>query len=279
VKVKPALPGSLAKKPTFRWVGSAPEDGRTPGQCQDAPRGFVIGTIDCHSHRITGKFTSLSISVAIIEDDVSVRTILARWVAGAKNFRCLGEHASAEAALPRLPENPPDVVLMDINLTGMTGIQCVGRLKPTLPGTQFLMLTVYEDPEHIFEALAAGASGYLLKRTPREELLAAIKQVHEGGAPMTSYIARKVVQAFHRPPSSQPGVSQLSPREREVLDLLSRGSAYKEIADTLGISIPTVNTHLHRIYEKLHVRSRGEAVARLSGFPPLPPAAAGRRPR
>ena len=220
----------------------------------------------------------MSISVAIVEDDASVRIILARWVASAKHFRCAGEHASAETALPRLQENPPDVVLMDINLTGMTGTQCVGRLKPALPATQFLMLTVYEDPEHIFEALAAGASGYLLKRTPREELLASIKQVHEGGAPMTSYIARKVVQAFHRPPSTRPGVSQLSPREREVLDLLARGSAYTESADTLGISLPTVNTHIHRIYEKLHVRSRGEAVARVSNFPPLPPAPA-RRPR
>ena len=221
----------------------------------------------------------MNISVSIIEDDASVRKILATWVSRAKNFRCVSQHADAEDAFKKLPGQKPDVVLTDINLPGVNGIQCVRRLKVALPTAQFLMLTVYEDSDHIFEALAAGASGYLLKRTPREELLAAIKQVHEGGAPMTSYIARKVVQAFHRPPSSQPGVSQLSPREREVLDLLSRGSAYKEIADTLGISIPTVNTHLHRIYEKLHVRSRGEAVARLSGFPPLPPAAAGRRPR
>lgn len=177
-----------------------------------------------------------------------------------------------------LQENPPDVVLMDINLTGMNGIQCVSRLKPSMPGTQYLMLTVYEDSQHIFEALAAGASGYLLKRTPREELLASIKQVHEGGAPMTSYIARKVVQAFHRPKSDKPEVNGLSPREWEVLGLLARGFAYKEIADALGISLPTVNTHIHRTYDKLHVRSRGEAVARFTQFPPLQPTISPPRP-
>jgi DNA-binding NarL/FixJ family response regulator len=221
----------------------------------------------------------LSISVSIIEDDASVRKILAGWVSRAKNFRFVSEHANAEEAMPHLQKNPPDVVLMDINLPGMTGIQCVGRLKPSMPGTQYLMLTVYEDSEHIFEALEAGASGYLLKRTPREELLASIKQVHEGGAPMTSYIARKVVQAFHRPKPSQPEASELSPREWEVLGLLARGFAYKEIADALGISLPTVNTHIHRTYEKLHVRSRGEAVARFSQFPSLPHLAPSRRPR
>ncbi len=219
----------------------------------------------------------MSISVSIIEDDASVRKILAGWISRAKNFRCLSEHATAEDAVKHLQENPPDVVLMDINLTGMNGIQCVSRLKPSMPGTQYLMLTVYEDSQHIFEALAAGASGYLLKRTPREEVLASIRQVHEGGAPMTSYIARKVVQAFHRPKSDKPEVSELSPREWEVLDLLSRGYAYKEIADALGISMSTVNTHIHRTYEKLHVRSRGEAVARFTQFPAMLPMAAPRR--
>ena len=215
--------------------------------------------------------TQLNISVSIIEDDASVRAILAGWVNRAKNFRCVSEHADAEDALVRIQAKKPDVVLMDINLTGMNGIQCVSRLKPSMPETQFLMLTVYEDSEHIFEALAAGASGYLLKRTPREELLASIKQVHEGGAPMTSYIARKVVHAFHRPKADKPEMSELSPREWEVLDLLARGYSYKEIADALGIGIPTVNTHIHRTYEKLHVRSRGEAVARFSQFSPLFP--------
>jgi DNA-binding NarL/FixJ family response regulator len=141
------------------------------------------------------------------------------------------------------------------------------------------MLTVYEDSDHIFEALSAGASGYLLKRTPRAELLAAIKQVHEGGAPMTSYIARKVVQAFQRQQSEKPEVNDLSPREWEVLELLSRGYSYKEICSALAISIPTVNTHIHRIYEKLHVRSRGEAVAKFSSFPPRLPVSSTRAPR
>jgi DNA-binding NarL/FixJ family response regulator len=207
------------------------------------------------------------ITVSIVEDDASVRKILASWLRHAKNFGCTSEFARAENALKQLPADKPDVVLMDINLDGMTGIDCVGRLKPLMPTTQFLMLTVYEDSEHIFEALAAGASGYLLKRTPREELLAAVKQIHEGGAPMTSYIARKVVQAFHRLRSDKPGLTDLSPRECEVLDLLARGFAYKEIADALGISMSTVNTHIHRTYEKLHVRSRGEAVARFTQFP------------
>jgi DNA-binding NarL/FixJ family response regulator len=223
--------------------------------------------------------SKLNIAVSIIEDDESVRKILAGWVARAKGFRCVSQHPSAEDAFEKLPEQKPDVVLMDINLPGVNGIQCVRRLKATLPTTQFLMLTVYEDSDHIFEALAAGASGYLLKRTPRGELLAAIKQVREGGAPMTSYIARKVVQAFQRQPSERPEVNELSPREWEVLELLARGYSYKEISSALEISIPTVNTHLHRTYEKLHVRSRGEAVARFSSFPPRLPVTAPRPAR
>jgi len=221
----------------------------------------------------------VNLSVSIIEDDASVRKILARWVSQAKNFRCVSQHADAEDAFKKLPGQKPDVVLTDINLPGANGIQCVRRLKAALPAAQFLMLTVYEDSDHIFEALAAGASGYLLKRTPRDELLAAIKQVHEGGAPMTSYIARKVVQAFQRQQSEKPEVNDLSPREWEVLELLSRGHSYKEISSALTIGIPTVNTHLHRIYEKLHVRSRGEAVAKFSSFPPRLPVSATRAPR
>jgi len=151
---------------------------------------------------------------------------------------------------------------MDINLPRMNGIECVRRLKPLLPETQFIMLTVYEDADHIFNALSAGATGYLLKQIPCEELLAALKQVHAGGSPMSGSIARKVVQAFQtaRPePSDQ---AHLTPREREVLGLLARGYLYKEIANNLNISIPTVNTHIRKIYEKLHVQSRGRAVAK-----------------
>ena len=209
----------------------------------------------------------MSISVSIIEDDVSVRKILVGWVSRAKGFHFVSEYGSAESAIARLPDDKPDVVLVDINLSGQSGIHCVCRLKPLMPSTQFLMLTVYEDADHIFDALAAGASGYLLKRTPREELLASIKQVHEGGSPMTSYIARKVVQSFQRPTAQPPPPHELSPREWEVLRLLARGYAYKEIADALGIGMTTVNTHIHRIYEKLHVQSRGQAVARYAQFP------------
>ena len=164
--------------------------------------------------------------------------------------------------LKLLPEKPPHVVLMDINLPGMSGVEAVKKLKPLLPGTQFVMLTVYEDADHIYSALAAGATGYLLKQTPREELLRALEDVHRGGSPMTSNIARKVVQSFRQNSAEPADGESLSPREQEVLDLLARGYLYKEIAERLNISVPTVNTYVRRIYEKLHVRSRGQAVAK-----------------
>ena len=196
-----------------------------------------------------------------------MRNILAGWVGQAEGFRFVSEYGTAPGAVAHLPQDKPDVVLVDINLAGQSGIHCVCQLKPLMPQTQFLMLTVYEDPEHIFEALAAGAAGYLLKRTQREELLAGIKEVHEGGSHMTSYIARKVVQAFQNTPADPPEPDSLSPREREVLRLLARGYMYKEICDALNISMSTVNTHIHRIYEKLHVQSRGQAVAHYARFP------------
>ena len=163
-----------------------------------------------------------------------------------------------------LPKDPPQIILTDINLPGMSGIECVRRLKPLLPNSQFVMLTVYEDADHIFEALAAGATGYLLKQTRRDELLEALCEVHGGGSPMTSNIARKVVQSFQPPQSTE--ADALSPREREVLDLLAQGFLYKEISEQIGISLPTVNTYIRRIYEKLHVRSRAQAVARYSSL-------------
>jgi DNA-binding NarL/FixJ family response regulator len=211
----------------------------------------------------------LNISVSIIEDDSELRHILTGWLSQADGFRCLSQYSNAESALTRLPKDKPDVVLADINLSGLSGIDCVRQLKPVMTGTQFLMLTVFEDGDHIFDALTAGASGYLLKRTPRDELLSSIKQVHEGGSPMTSYIARKVVLWFQQKQSSAPKrqPEELSVREREILRLLARGYAYKEMADTLGISMGTINTHIYRIYQKLHVRSRGEAVALFAPFP------------
>ena len=204
----------------------------------------------------------MAIAVSIVEDDAQARKILAGWVTRASGFRLAGEWGDAESALKLLPEKQQHVVLMDINLPGMSGVEAVKRLKPALPGTQFVMLTVYEDADHIYSALAAGASGYLLKQTPREELLRALEDVHGGGSPMTSNIARKVVQSFRQTPASHADGESLSPREQEVLDLLARGYLYKEIAERLNISVPTVNTYVRRIYEKLHVRSRGQAVAK-----------------
>ena len=209
--------------------------------------------------------SSLSIGVSIVEDDAPARQILAGWIARAHGFSCASEHGSGESAVAELPALAPAVVLMDINLPGISGIEAVRRLKPLLPGTQFVMVTVYEDADHIFEALAAGATGYLLKQTPREELIAALREVSAGGSPMTSNIARKVVQSFQPPQTSE--ADALSPREREVLDLLARGYLYKEIAEAIRISLPTVNTYIRRIYEKLHVRSRAQAVARYTRLP------------
>jgi DNA-binding NarL/FixJ family response regulator len=205
---------------------------------------------------------ALNVAVSIIEDDAEVRGILVRWVNTAPGFRCAGDHGSAESALAHMPGEKPDIVLVDINLPGLNGVECVGRLKVMLPKAQFVMLTVYEDSDHIFQALAAGAIGYLLKRTRREELIGALEQIKTGGSPMTGYIARKVVQAFQCQWSETPETRSLSAREREVLDLLTRGHLYKEVCEILGITMGTVNTHARRIYEKLHVRSRAEAVAR-----------------
>jgi len=217
----------------------------------------------------------LSIGVSIIEDDPGVRTLLEQWIRGARGFRCVSQHATVATALMQLPAEKPNLVLVDINLPDLSGIQCVTRLKPLIPETQFIMLTVYEDADHVFSALAAGAVGYLLKETSREELIAALREVHAGGAPMTSYIARRVVQSFQKPPSESLA-ENLTPREREVLGLLAQGYLYKEIAEALDLSMPTVSTYIRRIYDKLHVNSRGRAVAKftratLSTLPTSPP--------
>jgi DNA-binding NarL/FixJ family response regulator len=212
--------------------------------------------------------SGLKIAVSIIEDDSQARQILSDWIRRADGFEFISEHGSAESALAKLPGESPAVVLTDINLPGMNGIEAVRKLKTVMPGAQFVMLTVYEDADHIFHALTAGATGYLLKQTPRNELLAALRQVHGGGSPMTSNIARKVVQSFQqRAAPSVADAAELSPREREVLDLLARGYLYKEIAESLSISLPTVNTYIRRIYEKLHVRSRAQAVAKYAHIP------------
>jgi len=204
----------------------------------------------------------MPITVSIVEDNDQLRDTLTRVINRAEGFRCLSQYPDAEAAVQALPRDRPDVVLMDINLPGMNGVECVRRLKQLAPDSQVIMLTVYEDTENIFNALAAGASGYLLKRTPRAEVLDAIREVYQGGSPMTTHIARKVVQSFQQSAASSQPTENLSPREQEVLDCLSKGFLYKEIADKLGISYETVHTYIRRIYEKLQVRTRTEAVAK-----------------
>jgi DNA-binding NarL/FixJ family response regulator len=204
----------------------------------------------------------VAIKVSIVEDNDQLRATLARLITKAEGFQCVSQYGSAETALEGLPKDRPEVVLMDINLPGMNGVECVRRLKQSAPEIASVMLTAYEDTENIFNALAAGATGYLLKRAPRAELLDAIREVHRGGSPMTTHIARKVVQSFQREPVSEQTGDALSAREQEVLDFLSQGFLYKEIAEKMGISYETVHTYIRRIYEKLQVRTRTEAVAK-----------------
>ena len=204
----------------------------------------------------------MPISVSIVEDNDKLRGTLARVINRAEGFRCVSDYANAEEALKALPQVKPDVVLMDINLPGMNGVECVRQLKQLLPQTQVMMLTVYEDTENIFNALTAGANGYMLKRTSSKELLEAIHEVHRGGSPMTMHIARKVVSSFQKTAATAQPTENLSDREQQVLDLLSQGLMYKEIADKLEISYETVHTYIRRIYEKLQVRTRTEAVAK-----------------
>jgi len=206
------------------------------------------------------KKSDVSITVSIVEDDEKVRSSLVRMVDSTEGFTCVSQHSSAEDALKGIPTIQPKVVLMDINLPNMNGVECVGKLKQLLPDVQVVMLTVYENTNIIFDALASGASGYLLKRSTPEEIIEAIRDVHAGGSPMTSHIARKVVAAFRKVPSPTKDYEKLTLREQQVIDGLAKGHAYKEIAAALDISYATVHTHIRHIYEKLHVRSRTEAV-------------------
>jgi DNA-binding NarL/FixJ family response regulator len=203
----------------------------------------------------------MNISVSIVEDDHLVRESLSRLIDSSAGYRCVSEHASAEDALEAIPKVRPQVILMDINLTGISGVECTRRLKPLLPGTQIIMLTVYQNTEHIFDALTAGATGYMLKQTKPDQLLNAVRDVHQGGSPMSSHIARKIVQSFQQSaPRDEP--QSLSPREAQVIELLAKGYLYKEVADSMGVSYATVHTHIRHIYEKLQVRSRTEAVVK-----------------
>jgi DNA-binding NarL/FixJ family response regulator len=202
------------------------------------------------------------IRVAVVEDDAFIRQRVSEDIVGMPDFSLVCSCRSAEEALEKLPATQPDVVLMDIGLPGMKGTECVRQLKALLPGVQVLMVTVYEDSQQIFDALLAGASGYLLKRMSRAELFDAIRQVHQGGSPLSGHIARKVVQHFNRLGEQEKEMERLSKREREVLEYLAQGLAYKEIAETLHLSIETIRMNEKHIYAKLHVHSRGEAVAK-----------------
>ncbi len=202
------------------------------------------------------------VRIALVEDLADVRDSWKRLIDGISDFRCVCTCATGEEALRRLPQIPVDVILMDIRLPRMSGIACTARLKPLLPHTQILILTVSADSDTVFRALEAGADGYLLKRSSPEELQAAVLDVMRGGVPMTSEIARRVIASFRRQPAKSDAAAKLTPREEEILTLLSKGFVSKEIAATLGVSYETVRDHLRHIYEKLHVHSRGEAVAR-----------------
>jgi len=204
----------------------------------------------------------MRITVCIVDDAAEVRESIEEFINQSPDFECLGTFGSGEEALSAIPDLSPNVVLMDINLPGISGSQCVRKLKDKMPQLQAMMLTVYENSERIFEALSSGACGYLLKSTPPDELLQAIKDMKSGGSPMSSHIARKVVQAFHPTTSVTPVIEQLSPREQQVLELLAEGFAYKQIAAKLELSISSIRTYIRSMYEKLHVNSRTEAVVK-----------------
>jgi DNA-binding NarL/FixJ family response regulator len=207
---------------------------------------------------------SQSIEVAIVEDSEGIRTQWERLLNASPGLQCVCACANGEEALERLPACRPQVVLMDISMPGISGIECTSRLKPLLPEAQILMVTVHNDHDRVFQALQAGASGYLLKRSTPAELREAIHEVLRGGGPMSGEVARLVIQAFHKKPAAAEAEPvQLTQREQEILEEVSHGFANKEIADRLGISFDTVRTHLKHIYEKLHVRCRAEAVAKV----------------
>lgn len=204
----------------------------------------------------------MPIRVAIVEDDDEIRANLTHRIGANPAFKLLKTFANAESAIVELPGSKADVVLMDINLPQMDGVECVRTLKPKMPDTQFIMLTVYEDNNRLFKSLTAGASGYLLKRTSPAKLLQAIREAYVGGSPMTPQIARRVVQYFRQIREPASDLEKLAPREMEVLDQLSKGFRYKEIVDNLGISHGTLHSYIRNIYEKLHVHSRTEAVVK-----------------
>ncbi len=209
---------------------------------------------------------STRITVAIVEDDARIRRNLAAMLGTADDIECVGQFANAEEALRKIPVLKPQIIFMDIHLPAMGGVDCVRELSATEPKAQIVMLTSYDDSDTIFSSLSAGACGYLLKPIRTTQLLAAVRDVFAGGAPMSGQIARRVVEAFSKPASlAKPAPNEsLSQRENQILQLLAEGYLYKEIADKLTISYSTVRTHIERIYTKLHVQSRAQAVAKLN---------------
>ena len=208
-----------------------------------------------------------TITISIVEDLTEVREALKRLIDQSENFGLVEGFNNAEQAEKSIPLQPPDIVIMDINLPGMSGIECIRRIKEKCPGTQFMMFTIYEDDEKVFEALKAGAHGYLLKNTPKEKLLEALEELYNGGSPMTTNIARKVIEAFEKKNQPPEELNTLTNKERQILDLLAKGFLYKEIADQLHSTRNTIKQHIHHIYEKLHVQNRTEAINK--AFPRL----------
>ena len=206
----------------------------------------------------------MQIKVAIVDDDEGIRASLSALIRRSPNFELVGDFANGETALKEIPKLLPDVVLMDINLPGMSGIECVSRLRKAAPSVKIIMLTVFEEGEQVFQALSAGAFGYLVKSNRPAKILEAIREVYDGGSPMSGHIARKVVQSFQAHAAARAETETLTARELEVLQGLSRGHPYKEIASELGISLSTVRTYIQRIYEKLHVHSQTEAVMKFA---------------
>lgn len=211
-----------------------------------------------------GPLDGVMINVAIVEDDAKLRETLVRYLATQPGLHCVSAHNSGEAALAEIPALQPHVVLMDINLPGMNGIECVAQLCQALPPVKVIMLTVFEESEQVFKALSAGAFGYLVKSSRPAKIIEAIREVHVGGSPMSGNVARMVVQTFQRQPAARSETDTLSTREMEVLQALSKGHTYKQIAGDLGISLGTVRTYVQRVYEKLHVHSQTEAVMKFA---------------
>ena len=201
-----------------------------------------------------------TISVSIVEDIDEIRNAMSVLINGSPGYECIHVYTDAEVALQYLPSADVDIVLMDIGLPGMDGIECMKILKPNMPKTQFMMCTVYDDDDHIFHALRSGASGYILKRTSPAQILESIRELYEGGSPMSSEIARRVVESMHTSKKHSKEVELLTNRESEILDYLAKGYLYKEIATELFISKETVKKHIHNIYDKLHVQNRTEAL-------------------